>query len=366
MRKAKSMHRAFKAKEKAESKFLDNAMTAKDAHSAIKKRHEKKAAISISPTQAKSLLDKTKTTAILGGTFGAGYGARKLVEKHEKKANIYLERIALQKKAEETMSNKYLTKIAAEKWIQGAIKHPGALHKKLGVPKGEKIPEAKLEAAAHKPGKLGQEARLAETLKGFHHKKAGAYEDYMENAKGKKPLPGQQGFIPLSIQEKVAAALEEMKEKKKEEECREEGEKEGKKEGKKEEKEEEEEEQEKKAGILSTALGAAKNFGRAAAADASKIGPQLGNVNAAYRANKGFFNKGTMSTVKALGKNKAIQTGAGLVGAGALAGHALSRGQNKQAEENKYLNKLAGTFGGFSLPKPPMPVLGTQTLGIRG
>jgi hypothetical protein len=55
--------------------------------------------------------------------------------------------------------------MAKEKWIQGAIKKPGALHKELGVPKGEKIPEKKLEAAAKKPGKEGKRARLAETLK---------------------------------------------------------------------------------------------------------------------------------------------------------------------------------------------------------
>lgn len=53
------------------------------------------------------------------------------------------------------------------KWIQKAIKKPGALHKELGVPKGEKIPAKKLAAAAKKPGKLGQRARLAETLKGM-------------------------------------------------------------------------------------------------------------------------------------------------------------------------------------------------------
>ena len=52
-------------------------------------------------------------------------------------------------------------------WIAGAIKKPGALHEQLGVPKGKKIPEAKLESAAKKPGKLGQRARLAETLKGM-------------------------------------------------------------------------------------------------------------------------------------------------------------------------------------------------------
>ena len=54
-----------------------------------------------------------------------------------------------------------------KKWIQGAIKHPAALHKELGVPKGKKIPEGKLKAAAKKGGKLGKRARLAETLKGF-------------------------------------------------------------------------------------------------------------------------------------------------------------------------------------------------------
>ena len=56
----------------------------------------------------------------------------------------------------------------AERWIQGAIKHPGALHKELGVPEGHKIPEGKLKKAEHAGGKLGKRARLAETLKGFH------------------------------------------------------------------------------------------------------------------------------------------------------------------------------------------------------
>jgi hypothetical protein len=59
----------------------------------------------------------------------------------------------------------------AKKWIQGAIKHPGALHEQLGVPQGQKIPESKLAAAASKGGTLGRRARLAETLKGFHSKR---------------------------------------------------------------------------------------------------------------------------------------------------------------------------------------------------
>ena len=58
----------------------------------------------------------------------------------------------------------------AEKWIQKAIKKPGALHKELHVPKGEKIPEKKLKAAEKKPGKLGKRARLAETLKHLRKK----------------------------------------------------------------------------------------------------------------------------------------------------------------------------------------------------
>jgi hypothetical protein len=53
----------------------------------------------------------------------------------------------------------------AKKWIQKAIKKPGALRKSLGVKKGKKIPAKKLAKAAKKGGKLGQRARLAMTLK---------------------------------------------------------------------------------------------------------------------------------------------------------------------------------------------------------
>lgn len=53
-------------------------------------------------------------------------------------------------------------------WIKDAIKKPGSLRRSLGVKKGQKIPQKKLEAAAKKPGKMGKRARLAETLEGFH------------------------------------------------------------------------------------------------------------------------------------------------------------------------------------------------------
>lgn len=52
-------------------------------------------------------------------------------------------------------------------WIQGAVKHPGALHAQLGVPQGEKIPETMLESAANSGGKLGQRARFAMNMRGL-------------------------------------------------------------------------------------------------------------------------------------------------------------------------------------------------------
>jgi hypothetical protein len=59
--------------------------------------------------------------------------------------------------------------MAKDKWIQGAIKHPGSLHKALHVKQGEKIPESKLKKAEHsKNPSLKKKAVLAETLKKFH------------------------------------------------------------------------------------------------------------------------------------------------------------------------------------------------------
>lgn len=55
----------------------------------------------------------------------------------------------------------------AKNWIKDAIKKPGALRKELGAKPGKPIPAKKLAAAAKKPGKIGQRARLAQTLKGL-------------------------------------------------------------------------------------------------------------------------------------------------------------------------------------------------------
>lgn len=55
--------------------------------------------------------------------------------------------------------------------IKKAIKKPGALHKSLKVPAGQKIPAAKIAEAAKKSGKIGQRARFAQTLSKVRPKK---------------------------------------------------------------------------------------------------------------------------------------------------------------------------------------------------
>jgi hypothetical protein len=63
--------------------------------------------------------------------------------------------------------NKAAKKPRKKNFIQGAIKHPGQLHRDLGVPQGQKIPPDQLRAAAKRKDKVGQRARFALTLKGF-------------------------------------------------------------------------------------------------------------------------------------------------------------------------------------------------------
>jgi hypothetical protein len=68
---------------------------------------------------------------------------------------------------DDTSFSEYAEGGKVKNWIAGAIEHKGALRKALGAKEGKPIPEKKLEAAAKKPGKMGQRARLAETLKGL-------------------------------------------------------------------------------------------------------------------------------------------------------------------------------------------------------
>jgi hypothetical protein len=54
----------------------------------------------------------------------------------------------------------------AKKWIKSAIKHPGALHRALHVPEGEKIPAKKMAKAAKSGSKrVKKMVSLAHTLK---------------------------------------------------------------------------------------------------------------------------------------------------------------------------------------------------------
>lgn len=56
-------------------------------------------------------------------------------------------------------------------WIQGAIKHPGALRKKLGIKEGEKIPASKLaKATKSKNPTTKRQANLAKTLSNIRNK----------------------------------------------------------------------------------------------------------------------------------------------------------------------------------------------------
>lgn len=59
-----------------------------------------------------------------------------------------------------------------KKWIQKAIKKPGALRKSLKVPAGKDIPQKKLEKAAEsKNPMMRKRANLAMTLKKMSKKR---------------------------------------------------------------------------------------------------------------------------------------------------------------------------------------------------
>ena len=122
------------------------------------------------------------------------------------KSDMAMIKTAVHKHEKHDHKGEPLTKLkkgGSANWIAGAIKHPGALHKSLGVPEGKKIPEKKLAKAEHsKNPKTAKRARLAETLKGLHkakggsvgheadpaaHEKGGAYYGGTRPEGGRKP-----------------------------------------------------------------------------------------------------------------------------------------------------------------------------------
>ena len=61
--------------------------------------------------------------------------------------------------------------MANEKWIQKAVKKPGALRKELHIKEGKKIPEKALKKAERSKNPTERKrAVLAETLRGFKKK----------------------------------------------------------------------------------------------------------------------------------------------------------------------------------------------------
>ena len=82
--------------------------------------------------------------------------------------------VSIRTKKEKLLQNRQATVIDDEyhqedkKWIQKAIKKPGALHRDLGVPEDDKIPVSKIKAAAKGDGKVAKRARLALTLRGMN------------------------------------------------------------------------------------------------------------------------------------------------------------------------------------------------------
>jgi len=58
------------------------------------------------------------------------------------------------------------------RWIQSALppSSKGKLHQHLGIPQGQKIPLKRIKKAEHSPNQtIAKEARLADTLRKFHH-----------------------------------------------------------------------------------------------------------------------------------------------------------------------------------------------------
>jgi hypothetical protein len=59
-------------------------------------------------------------------------------------------------------------------WIAGAVKNKGGLHRSLGVPEGQIIPQSKINKATHADNpRVAKEARLAKTLEHFHKRHGG-------------------------------------------------------------------------------------------------------------------------------------------------------------------------------------------------
>lgn len=197
------------------------------------------------------------------------------------------------------MSNKYLEKIASDE-IEGTIH----------VPKGREEAAARAKARRNTSGNFKKPLEAEKATKGANGPNRKTFGD-MAKRFGKLNI-GNKALVVGGIATVGAGAYSLVHKK-----------------------------HEKQAGLVGQALGAVKSYAQGAIADASKIGEQVHSLGASVKTNTGIG-----AAAGNLAKNKAIQTGAGLVGAGAVGGYmAGSKGQTKQSSEKEKPNHVAGFTG---------------------
>ena len=108
--------------------------------------------------------------AVLGEAAACEY---EKMEKHEKKSKEHKKKMKeldeARMRAEKESDKKELDE--AKKWIQSAVKRPGALSKKLGVPEEKNIPASKLAIKKGDTAQTKKQKVLAKTLKHLARKK---------------------------------------------------------------------------------------------------------------------------------------------------------------------------------------------------
>jgi ElaB/YqjD/DUF883 family membrane-anchored ribosome-binding protein len=101
-------------------------------------------------------LRKSKEAKV-GEKYGKNHG---MEEQETEEGNAFSGALADAKKSGkdsfEVDGKKYPVKESDEKWIQDTKMHKGALHKKLGIPEGEKIPNSKLQSLKKELMKKGE------------------------------------------------------------------------------------------------------------------------------------------------------------------------------------------------------------------
>jgi len=173
--------KGVKAATLAASKFGDRVGYTQDSPNMkrIKKEEDLKnlSGAKIVGKRSRLMFDDGYGTSLSEGARTAGNeAARKDVSKQLKKDPY--KTVAQTSKSADEARRKGEREAAAEErreargmknggWIKSAIKKPGALREQLGIKGKKPIPAKMLDRATKAPGKLGQRARLAKTLRGM-------------------------------------------------------------------------------------------------------------------------------------------------------------------------------------------------------